>query len=115
MLPGDRSGRWIARAAPLAGALLAALPPMADAALRIQSHRFDHICRVVVMADGPRGERKLYDGPVKRGDFKTFRAGDGTTICIYRNEVPERCNSRLGPPQCKTDRHSNRTTIFSIK
>lgn len=89
--------------------------PLADAALRLQSHRFAYICRVVVVADGPRGFRTLYDGPVKRGEFRTFHGGDSTTICIYRNRVPERCDSRLTQPQCKVDRHSNRTTLFSIR
>ena len=118
-----RRGRWIRVAArlrrPVRDTLLAAgalvlLVPSSDARLRFQSHRFDHICRVVVVADSPRGRRILYDGPVKRGQFKTFHAGDGTTVCVYRNRVPERCNSPMVGPKCRTDSHSNRTILFSI-
>ena len=112
---GIASGARVAPLPLLAAWLLAAAPTLSEAALRIQSHRFDHICRVVVVADGPRGRRILYDGPVRRGDFKTFYGGDSTTICIYRGQVPERCDSRLAPPQCKVDRHSNRTILFSIQ
>ena len=48
----------------LAAGALVLLVPSSDARLRFQSHRFDHICRVVVVADSPRGRRILYDGPV---------------------------------------------------
>jgi len=94
-------------------ALLA--PVTADANVRFQSNRFASICRVVVTAESPRGSRVLYDGPVKRGDFKTFFGGDGTTLCVYRSSIPQDCRSRLTGPQCMTDRHSNRTILFSIQ
>ena len=87
----------------------------ADATLRISSHRFAKICRVVVTIDSPRGSRIVYDGPVRRGQRKTFRGGDGSTVCIQRNQVPERCNSPLTAPQCKVDRFWNRTILFNIQ
>ena len=91
-------------------AMSAAVP----ATIRVQSNHHNHICEVYITNDNQHGTRVMYRGPLKRGQFKTFSAGDGTTVCVYRNQVPERCNSPMVGPKCRTDSHSNRTILFSI-
>jgi hypothetical protein len=99
----------------LAAALGVAVPSSgALADLRVQNHRFPEICRLVVIVDSHRGSNVVYDGPLKRRGHRTFRSA-GSTLCIQRSVVPERCNSGLTRPVCKVDRHSNRTAIWTIQ
>ena len=100
--------RWVSVA--LLGALLS---PAAEAKLRFQSKK--SFCRVVVTVDNGRSVRKLYDGPVKRGAFYTYRGGEGFTVCAQRSEVPQSCGSRLTRPQCMVDRQPNRTLLFNLR
>lgn len=105
-----RSSAW------MAVALTAALAPaLAEAKLRLQSHRFKYVCRVVVTVDTGRTVRTIYDGPVRRGDIYTYRGREGHTVCMRRSEIPEVCESRLTPPQCMIDTSSNRTKLFSLR
>ena len=100
---------------PALALIMMMLTSTAEATLRMKSDRFKHICRVVVTVDSPRGARIVHDGPVRRGQRHTFRAGDGSTVCVRRSVVPERCNSGLTAPQCMVDRYRNRTILFSIR
>ncbi len=114
--PGERPDR----ARPVSGwvalALVASLLSSAvEAKIRFQSNKHKYICRVVVTVDNGRSERKVYDGPVRRGDFYTYRGGEGYTVCVQRSEVPQSCGSRLTRRQCMVDTHSNRTLLFNVR
>ncbi len=96
----------------LVGSLLSSA---VEAKIRFQSDRHKYICRVVVTVDNGRSERKLYDGPVRRGAFYTYRGGEGYTVCVQRSEVPQSCGSRLTRRQCMVDRDTNRTVLFNVR
>ena len=109
-----RSGetRWFVTIALVVAA--AGVPAAALADLRVQNHRFPSICRVVVFVENARGSKVIYDGPLNRRGHQTFQSV-GSTLCIQRSVVPERCNSGLTRPVCKVDRHSNRTALWTIQ
>jgi hypothetical protein len=110
---GKRRGvRWfitVALAVAAAGA-----PARALAELRVQNHRFPSICRLVVFVENARGSKVIYDGSLNRRGYRTFNSV-GSTLCIQRSVVAERCNSGLTRPVCKVDRHSNRTVLWTIQ
>lgn len=92
----------------------AVLSSAVRADIRIKNNRFNKICRLVAVVDSHRGSRVVHDGPVRRGERKTFRSV-GSVLCIQRSVVPERCNSGLTEPVCKVDTHSNRTVLWTIQ
>ncbi len=105
--------RWLTSAAIVA--LAVSVPSYgALADLRVQNHRFSHICRLIAFVDSHRGTSVIYDGPVRRGEHRTF-SSPGSILCIQRSFVAERCNSGLTRPVCKLDRHSNRTVLWTIQ
>ena len=112
-----RHNVWIATKEELAFMVaclaLATVSATATADIRIQNHRFDHICRLVAWVEDARGSRVVYDGPIKRGQYKDFK-GEGSRVCISRSSVPQRCNSELTRPVCKVDKHNNRTISWTI-
>ena len=85
------------------------------ASIRVQSNHHNRICEVYITNDTQHGTRVMYRGPIKRGQFKTVRGGNGNTICVRRSRVAKRCNSGWTAPQCMTDNHSNRTKILDIR
>jgi hypothetical protein len=97
----------------VAALLAVAATPDAGATLRIQNHRLGDICRVVVFVDHGRGARIVHDGPVRRGATHNF-SSPGSTVCIQRSSVAQRCNSPLTRPVCRTDRYSNRTILWTL-
>ncbi len=81
--------------------------------IRIESNRWQHICRLVIVSEGRHGTRTLHDGPARRGFRKHIRGP--VTVCMSRSHIPEQCSSRLTRWACKTNTKANRTIQFNVQ
>jgi hypothetical protein len=93
------------------GALLWASSPHAD--VRIESHRWQNICKLIIVTESQHGTRTLHNGPAKKGFRKEVRGP--VTVCMSRSYIPEQCGGRMTRWACKTNTRANRTTQFNVQ
>jgi hypothetical protein len=92
-------------------ALLWASSPHAE--VRIESHRWQNICRLIIVSESRHGTRTLHDGPARSGFRKSVKGP--VTVCISRSHIPDQCSSRLTRWACKTNVKANRTILFNVQ
>ncbi len=93
------------------GTLLWASSPQAD--VRIESHRWQRICKLIIVAETHHGQRTLHNGPARSGFRKQVKGP--VTVCMSRSYIPEQCGKRLTRWACKTNTRGDRTILFNVQ